>query len=532
MNDSVRSPRIWHGSQHGWRTAYSSGRPLAALALIVAVNTPLVVAGPPIAIKAEKAFVGDGQTVEQAIILIKDGKIVAVGKEVAIPEGTSVIEVAGGTVTPGLIDANSRIENTNLFPASHKAIPQGGLATGWHDEASDNDHSHSSDFGEREDPHSVASPQSSARDEYTAPVHVDPMHLDPMHLDPMHLDPMHLGDDHLDDELPLAVGVRSSTVVNEQSSEVVPHIRVVDDLNLRARDFDRLVRGGVTTVYASPDAAAVIGARGAVLHTGGPAARRVLIPAAAVKATIGTDPSYFGSYNRSPSRHSTTMYTRRPNSRMGLTWVFRKAFYDAQRRDSGRVAYGADTASAEATNVLKEVLDGKVPLRIQARIQQDILTALRLADEFDLDFVLEEATEAYLCVDELKAHSVPVIFGPIFETPRGSTMRRMEGRRSRYFTLEALLEVGIPTALSAQELREDDGLARQAMYAMRFGASLDAALRAVTLTPAQMLGLDEQIGTVEAGKRADLVIWQGAPFEATSSVKVVLIDGDVVFDRR
>jgi imidazolonepropionase-like amidohydrolase len=69
------------------------------------------------------------------------------------------------------------------------------------------------------------------------------------------------------------------------------------------------------------------------------------------------------------------------------------------------------------------------------------------------------------------------------------------------------------------------------MYAMRFGASFDAALRAVTLTPAQLLGLDKQIGTVEPGKRADLVIWQGTPFEATSLVNTVLIDGEVVFDR-
>jgi imidazolonepropionase-like amidohydrolase len=217
---------------------------------------------------------------------------------------------------------------------------------------------------------------------------------------------------------------------------------------------------------------------------------------------------------------------------MGLTWVFRKAFYDAQRRESGLEAYGADTAPLEATAVLRDVLDGKVPLRIQARIQQDILTALRLAGEFDLRFTLEEATEAYRCIDELQANSVSVVFGPIFETPPGGGMRSLEGRQSRYFTFKALLEAGIPTALSAQELREDDGLARQAMYALRFGASLEETLRAVTLTPAEMLGLDDQLGTLEPGKRADLVIWQGTPFEATSSVNAVLIDGQIVFDRR
>jgi imidazolonepropionase-like amidohydrolase len=94
------------------------------------------------------------------------------------------------------------------------------------------------------------------------------------------------------------------------------------------------------------------------------------------------------------------------------------------------------------------------------------------------------------------------------------------------------LEKGIPTALSAQEFREEDGLARQAMFAQRFGVSFDDALRAVTQTPAQLIGLDEELGTVSVGKRADLVLWSGQPFAATSRPLVVLIDGEVVLDQR
>ena len=226
------------------------------------------------------------------------------------------------------------------------------------------------------------------------------------------------------------------------------------------------------------------------------------------------------------------MYARRPNSRMGLVWVFRKAFYDAIRRAQGVEAYGSDTPTIEATDVLSEVLNHEVPLRIQARLQRDILTAMRLADEFKLDFTLEEATEAYLCIEELKRRQVPVIFGPIYETPSGIGYRTSEGRRSRYFTFHALLDGGIKTALSAQEFREEDGLARQAMYAMRFGVPFDEVLRSVTLTPAEMIGLADQVGTVEVGKRADMVIWNGQPFAATSRIVVVLIDGAVVADCR
>ena len=192
----------------------------------------------------------------------------------------------------------------------------------------------------------------------------------------------------------------------------------------------------------------------------------------------------------------------------------------------------APTSRIGSLAMLREVLEGEVPLRIQARIQQDIHTALRLAEEFKLRFTFEEATEAYRCIETLKEASMPVIFGPIYERPSGIRARSSESRRSRYYTFRALIEAGIPTALSAQELREEDGLARQAMYAMRFGVRFDDALQAVTQTPAQMLGLDDQIGTIESGKRADLVIWRGQPFAATSMALVVLIDGQVVVDRR
>ena len=420
------------------------------------------------AIKAKKIYVGNGQTIDNGIILIRNGQISAVGCDVAIPEGTPVIEVADRSITPGLIDANSRIETINLIAPSRKG-------TGYHQD-----------------------------DE----------------------------EDVREDATGLATGVRANHVISEQDSEVVPHTFVLDGLNLGSGDFDRLLRGGVTTVYASPDPSCVISPRGAILRTGGPRDRRILVPAAAVKATIGSEPSTFGNYNRRPYRNSVSMYARRPNSRMGLTWVFRKAFYDAIRRGRGIEAYGADTADPQASAVLRNVLDGKVGLRIQARIQRDILTALRLADEFNLKFTLEDGTEAYRCIEELKAASVPVIFGPIYEHASWIRARASEARRSRYWTFRALVEAGIPTALSAQELREEDGLARQAMYAMRFGVGFDDALRAVTDTPARLLGLDTQLGTIEPGKRADLVIWKGRPLAATSIIEAVLIDGNVVMKRR
>ncbi len=489
--------------------------PIAVLSVAVcllATGRAAVAAGPPsLAVKARTIYIGDGRVVRNGTILVRDGRIVAVGSDLEVPQDTPVVEVKGASITPGLIDANARIEPANLIPPSRSGKVAGV-----------DGHRRAALVGE---PPETGQPwDHSATPPPGAPPQPRPEEQ------PGQYGPLHVGPP--DDEPEFSPGVRSTAVINEQASEVVPHTRVLDAMDLRSPDFQRLLRGGVTTVYASADASAVIGARGAVLHTAGAGDRRVLRGAAAVKAVIGSDPSMFGTYNRSPYRGSVSMYVRRPNSRMGLTWVFRKAFYDASRRGRGLEAYGSDTAGPEAGAVLRQVLDGKVPLRIQARIQQDILTALRLADEFELSFTLEEATEAYLCLDELKRGSVPVIFGPIYEHPAGIRLRSGEGRRSMYYTFRALIEAGIETALSAQEFREEDGLARQAMYAVRFGVDFDDALQAVTQTPARLLGLDGQLGTLQPGKRADLVVWSGPPFAATSMPLVVLIDGEVVVDRR
>jgi len=491
-------------------------------AFLLASGVDVCSASPPVAVKAGKVYIGDGRTVENGTVLIQDGRIRAVGTDVRLPEGTTVIEADGGCVTPGLIDANARIESVDLIAPSRKSS------------ASD-DSDQLSEIINRlldeapGDEERAANAQTSGT--LGARYRSTPAMQESFAGDNSIVEPDTMAGEE-EDLPPFVTGVRSTAVINEQSSEVVPHTQVLDTLNLGGRDFDRLVRGGVTTVYASPDASAVIGARGAIVHTAGSGAGRVLVPAAAVKATIGSEPSSLGTYNRRPSRYSSSMYARRPNSRMGLVWVFRKAFYDATRRRDGLPVYGADTAEPEALAVLLDVLDGRVPLRIQARIQRDILAALRLADEFDLKFTLEEATEAYRSIDELKAASVPVVFGPIYERPGGIRVRSGEANRSRYYTFRALLEAGIPTALSAQEFREEDGLARQAMYAQRFGVGFDDALGAVTQTPARILGLDRELGTLRRGKRADLVVWSGQPFAATSMPLVVLIDGEVVLDRR
>jgi imidazolonepropionase-like amidohydrolase len=466
------------------------------------------------AVRATEVHVGDGRVIRNGVIVIRNGRIVAAGADIDIPDEARVIEVQGGAVTPGLIDANASIEPSDLLaPASRRrprSAPEPDFARVSPREALHRffcpTHGHEPVVG------CCGSACSRAL------AHVSGEKCDECGFP--------------DSDPGLAAGTRPGEVLAEESSEVIPHTRVIDTVNLRSPDFDRLLAGGVTTVFVSPDSAAVISSQGAIVRTGGTSPNRVLREADAIKAAMGTDPSWLGGRNSLPFRERVSFRTRRPTTRMGVTWVFRKALYDTRAHANGLPLHGADVPSEPALETLGRLLRGEIPLRIQARTQHDITTAIRLADEFDLSFTLEEATEAYLCLDELKARRIPVVFGPVFVDAPGRRARSAEVDRARLHTMQLLLDAGIETALTAHELRDEDGLARQAMYAMRYGVSLAEVTKAVTSTPARLLGLEDELGTLEAGKRADLLIWSEAPFASTSRPVVVMIDGQIVRDLR
>lgn len=462
-----------------------------------------------LAIKALRLHVGDGRTIDNAVVLIRDGRIAGVGADVPIPAGARTIEIAGAHVTPGLIDANAIIEPSDMITRTVESQTR-----------ADRPNLLRSFMGV-EDPSSL------------------PMACDGVPICPLASTAAHEPDQEqrclicapaaTDDSLVSGVDPRTSWT--EASSEVVPHTLVIDSLDLRSPDFERLLRGGVTTVFATSDSSAVIGPQGCVLRTGGPVKDRVVVEAADVKAAFTADTYRTGVRNATPSRFAgVTTRTRRPNSRMGIAWVFRKAFYDAERFEAGEPLGGADLAPEPALRALHEIRSGRVPLRILARKQGDITAAFRLAAEFDLDFTLVDPVEAYRCLDEIKAAGVPVIFGPVFTEAPASQRFNDELRESQLSTFAKLHGSGVRAALSAQDLREEDGLVRQAMYAVRGGLDPAEAIRAVTSVPASLLGLDTEIGTIETGKRADVVVWSGDPLLPGSRAAIVLIGGQLVHE--
>ena len=327
----------------------------------------------------------------------------------------------------------------------------------------------------------------------------------------------------------LSVQIDTGSLSVEQSSETAVHYSVGDALDLFSYQWKRELESGVTTALATPADFDVIGGLGVVLKTGGAPtlSARLVRPEAVLRGSIGAQPS---SGNNAPRFvEPQSFYYRRPTTRMAVEWVFRKAFYDAIQGEGA-----ADPARAADNQVLRRVLAGELPLSIQAKATQDVRTAIYLKEEFQIPHViLDHAIEAWREPELLKRSGVAVVLPPF---PPGG--RHDDGfvNDSYFQPLDAarrLHELGVPFALSGHDARDVGArLSDQAGLAQRGGLSFEAALAAVTLVPARLVGVDERVGSLEVGKDADLVLWSGKPFEPTSRVIGVLLEGELVLDPR
>lgn len=309
----------------------------------------------------------------------------------------------------------------------------------------------------------------------------------------------------------------------EQSTETPASLEVEQAIDLWDPRFERELNSGVTTVVVSPPDRAVIGGWSVALKTGGAASldKRRVAPRVALRAAIGDEPS---DGNRPAFQQPDSFYNRRPTTRMGVEWVLRKSFYDA-------LAARKDAALAtDATRAFEEVLTGKSPLFINASTTQDIRTACFLQREFKLArVIIDAAAEAWKDPQMVVQSGAFVVLPPFTFGGRGGT----DGAFHAWNTAALLHERGLTIALSGQNsIERGERLAAQPGFAIHGGLPFDAALAAVTINPARMVGIDGRVGSIESGKDADLVLWSGRPFEPSSRIVGVLLDGELIVDPR
>jgi imidazolonepropionase-like amidohydrolase len=302
---------------------------------------------------------------------------------------------------------------------------------------------------------------------------------------------------------------------NEEGDEVAPQVRIVDSLDPRSPDLIRARQSGVTAAFLSPGNRGVIGGLASVVKTAGESRAAMIVrEEAAMKAAIGPGP-YQGNFP--PRGTPATFFARRPTTRMGVAWEFRKAFFDARR-------YAEQRHEGDAgKELLLQALAGKLPVRIAATRLTDVETALNAAEELGLAIAFEEAQEAWKRADLLAKKKIPVLLRPSMLGAPPYTMGEPVEVRLDAFSI--LSKAGVKTAL----LSTGNQLLSSVAFAVRHGAAPADALRAVTLTPAEILGVEQRMGSLDKGKDADLVVLSGEPHDVTTRVEKVMIGGRWVY---
>lgn len=313
----------------------------------------------------------------------------------------------------------------------------------------------------------------------------------------------------------------------EQTYEVTPQMRVEHAIDWFDAEWGRQRSSGVTTVLLSPQDQNVIGGLSVAVKTAGTPVleERAVKRDVCLRGAMGQQPS---SNNHSAWGRPTDFFSRRPTTRMGVEWEWRKAFFDAaQARAAGT------EATPDAQGIL-DVLDGKRPLFIQAWATQDIRTAVFFKEEMategfgEVALILDAAAEAWREPELLVRSKTAIVLPPLPDLGRAD-----DGAFMALSTAKILVDAGVPVALSSHGARADrDRLAMQGALARRGGLTLEEALAAVTITPARMIGIDDRVGSIEVGKDADLALWSGEPFQATSRVVGTVINGELSVDPR
>lgn len=375
-----------------------------------------------------KIYPISGAPLEKGVLLVKDGKIAAVGESVPIPQDAHVVDVSGKCILPGLID----------------------------------EHTHVGIWGE-----------------WYGPVEHDG---------------------------------------NEMSNPVTPEVRVIDSIWPDHTAFNDARCGGLTTIQITPGSGNIIGGEQVVVKTAGAVVEDMIVRyPSGMKAALGENPK--GSYGRK---------NKMPATRMGNAAVLRGALLKARDYERKLKLGEKDPEKIPDTELglmsLIKVLHRDIPLRVHAHRADDIVTAVRIAEEFDIDYSIEHCTDGATVAEFLGKRKAKVNVGPSMWH-----RAKVETWNISLETAGILANAGCRVSLiSDHPFHPIQFLSVAAGLCWGNGMREEDALRAITLTPAETLGVQDRVGSLDAGKDADFVVWSGHPFRVRSKVEQVFIEGELV----
>lgn len=299
---------------------------------------------------------------------------------------------------------------------------------------------------------------------------------------------------------------------NEGVNPITPSLRAIDAINPMDDAFHNAVKAGITAAMIGPGSSNVVGGQFAVLNNQGRCVDEMILRfPAALKVAFGENPKVnYSGMGKSPS------------TRMAIADMLRRELLSAKQylechkqnedTDLGYEAYRA-------------VFDKKIPLKAHVHRADDILTAIRIAKEFGLRMTLDHCSEGHLIAREIKESGYPAIVGPDL-----ASRNKIEVQNMAFKTAGILSKAGVLTAITTDHpVSMIQTLPLCAALAVKEGMDMEEALKAITINAAKIIGTDDRIGSLEKGKQADVVIFDGHPFEIFTQTMCTIIKGQIVY---
>lgn len=307
---------------------------------------------------------------------------------------------------------------------------------------------------------------------------------------------------------------------NEIINPIQPGFRAIDAVNYTSKDFEAALKTGVTTVITGPGSSNLMGGTFMAIKSAGDSIQqRIITEEISMKMALGENPKL--NYSKQG---------RTPSTRMGTAALIRETLYKAQEyreklktieNNQDSIAYKNFIYDIHMHSLMR-VFDG-LRVKMHAHQADDILTALRIAKEFDLNVSIDHCTEGYKVLKEIKESGCKVILGPIVG---GKGKVELMGKRYDAPALfeEAQIPFGLATDFAVIPM---EGLLMQACVLVKNGLSKNGAMKSLTIDAADAVDLSSRIGSIEPLKDADLVIWNAHPLETIGEAAIVIIDGKI-----
>ena len=302
---------------------------------------------------------------------------------------------------------------------------------------------------------------------------------------------------------------------NELTNPVTPALRAIDAVNAMDPAFHDAIKAGITSVMTGPGSSNVVGGQFVFMKTQGRCVDNMaILNPAAMKAALGENPkTTYGEQGNCPA------------TRMGEAALLRRTLLEAVQYQKDKERGRRDREDFEKEPWMP-VLQRVIPMKVHAHRADDILTAIRIAKEFNIDITIDHGTEAHLIVDEVKASGFPVIVGTDL-----TSRSKLEVQNMNFKTNKILAEAGVLIAVTTDHpVALIQYLPLCAGLAVKEGLPMEEGLKAITINPAKICRVEQRVGSLEAGKDADIAIFTGNPMEVFTKTLYTIIDGEIIYN--